>query len=91
MKLFIWERWYVEIQRAKQRVIDEGVEDFRTLMNPNIHYTSPEPEFFEAINNLFRAGTNMWVNARVYQVYPFPSGTLANDLERAVEEFQKVA
>jgi len=83
--------WYAEIERAKQQAKDEGIEDFRTLMNPGIEYTSPSPEFFEAINQLFRAGTNQWVGTKVYDVFPANTESLEDNLARAVEEFKRVA
>ena len=84
-------KWYVEIKRAKEQAKSEGLKDFRTLMDKSIRYDSPTPEFFNAINRLFRSGTNQWVDARVYDVYPSKQESLENNLERAVEEFQKVA
>lgn len=84
-------RWYADIQRAKQQAKDDGVEDFRTLMNPSINYTSPSSEFFQAINKLFQAGTNQWVDSKVYDVYPGKAEPIVDSLERAVEEFQVVA
>lgn len=84
-------KWYEDIEKSKERARTEGVEDFRTLMNPSIQYTSPSSEFFHAINNLFRAGTNQWVNAKVYNVYPAKNESLEDSLARAVEEFQSVA
>jgi phosphoribosylaminoimidazole-succinocarboxamide synthase len=84
-------RWYAEVERAKQQARDEGRPNFRMLMDSSIEYTSPEPEFFDAINNLFRAGTNQWVDARVYDVYLDQDNSMGDDLERAVEEFQEVA
>ena len=83
-------KWYEDIERAKQQAKDNSVEDFRTLMDPNIKYTSPTPEFFEAINTLFRAGTNQWVDAKVYDVYSSKSESLKDNLARAVEEFQEM-
>ncbi|MCP6727600.1 MAG: hypothetical protein KJI69_06335, partial [Patescibacteria group bacterium] len=83
--------WYEDIQQSKERAIDEGVQDFRTLMDPTIEYTSPDAEFFGAINTLFRAGTNQWVNARVYDLYPTRRESLEDNLARAAEEFKKVA
>ncbi len=83
--------WYENIQQSKERAINEGVEDFRTLMDPTIRYTSPGVEFFGAINSLFRAGTNQWVDTRVYDLYPTRRESLEDNLARATEEFQKVA
>jgi len=84
-------RWYAEVGRAKQEARDERRPDFRKLMDSSIKYTSPDPEFFHAINNLFRAGTNQWVDAKVYDIYPGQDNSMEDDLEKAVEEFQKVA
>lgn len=81
--------WYENIEESKEKAKAEGFEDFRVLMDPSIKYLSPSPEFFKAINNLFRAGTNQWVNSKVYKIYP-GNESLDNDLERAVEEFQNV-
>ncbi|MBD3313078.1 hypothetical protein GF345_01415 [Candidatus Woesearchaeota archaeon] len=83
--------WYEDIQKAKKEAKKRGVEDFRTLMDPSIEYVSPSPEFFHAVNNLFRAGTNQWVQAKVYPVYPQHEESLEDNLDRAMEEFQKVA
>jgi phosphoribosylaminoimidazole-succinocarboxamide synthase len=82
--------WYAEIDRAKDYAKEHGVEDFRTVMDPNISYVSPSPEFFEAVNTLFRAGTNQWVGARVYNIFPAKDESIAENLERAVEEFNQV-
>ena len=73
--------WYEEIQKSKLRAKKEGIDDFRKLMK--LEYTSPEPEFFEKLNNLFRASTNPWVDNKYYNIYE-------NKNERAVEEFSKV-
>ncbi len=81
--------WYEDIGKAKDRAIKEGVEDFRTLMNPDIKYVSPSPDFFEAVNTLFRAGTNVWVNSKIYDLYPENDESLEDNLARAVEEFEK--
>lgn len=84
-------RWYDEITRAKQQAVDEGHEDFRTLMNPAITYTSPNPEFFTALNALFQAATNQWVAKPVYSVSPNKGNSLKDDLEKAIEGFNKTA
>jgi phosphoribosylaminoimidazole-succinocarboxamide synthase len=83
--------WYAAIEAAKDRAEKEHVKDFRTLIDPSIKYVSPSPEFFEGINQLFRAGTNQWVASRVYDVYPGKKESLEDSLARAIEEFQKVA
>ncbi|MFH1054071.1 MAG: hypothetical protein V1740_06655 [Candidatus Woesearchaeota archaeon] len=83
--------WYGEIQRAKKQAKDEGVKDFRTLMDQSIQYTSPSAEFFEAANLLFQAATNMWVGRNVYPVYQRSKDSMENNLEKAIEEFGKVA
>ena len=84
-------RWYGDIKASKARAKAEGVEDFRTLMDPSITYTSPTPEFFGAVNTLFRAGTNQWVGADVYRLFPGFGNDRMQNLEQAVEEFRKVA
>jgi len=84
-------KWYADIQEAKKQAKTDGVADFRTLMDPSIEYTSPSPEFFHAINTLFRAGTNQWVDRKVYDVYSGQGNTLEGDLSRAVEDFQRIA
>lgn len=82
--------WYDEIQRAKAAAREQQVANFKELMNPEIRYQSPSAEFFAAINILFRAATNKWVDAAVYDVYPGKNESLSNNLERAIEEFKKV-
>ena len=84
-------KWYAEIQRAKKQAQDEGVDDFTKLMDPSIEYTSPSAEFFEAVNVLFRAATNQWVDARVFEVYNGRHESMEKNLERAVGDFKKVA
>ena len=81
----------VQVRAGKTLPEAEHVEDFRTLMDPSIKYTSPSPDLFNAINNLFRAGTNQWVNAVVYDVYPGKNDSLDDTLARAIDEFQEVA
>ena len=51
----------------------------------------PDPEFFHAINSLFRAATNQWINARVYDIYPGKDDSISDTLERAIEDFQRVS
>ena len=80
---------YVEDQAWQIEAIKEGVKDFRTLMNLDIKYVSPGSDFFEAVNTLFRAGTNVWVNSKVYNLYPEKDESLEDNLARAVEEFEK--
>lgn len=82
--------WYNDIEQAKKDAIAKGVKDFRTLMDPSIEYVSPSEEFFHGVNRLFQAGTNQWVGAKVYEVYP-DDGSLTADLKRATEEFQQLA
>jgi phosphoribosylaminoimidazole-succinocarboxamide synthase len=84
-------KWYDEIQRAKKEAKSRGVADFRTLMNPSIQYVSPSPEFFNGVNTLFRAGTNQWVQAKVYPIFPEHNESLEDNLDRAMEEFQKLS
>ena len=80
-------KWYANINESKRRAREEGHADFRDLMDKTIEYDSPNAEFFHAINNLFRAGTNKWVDAEVYN---FPNADSIDDgLERAVEEFER--
>ncbi|MFH1316849.1 MAG: phosphoribosylaminoimidazolesuccinocarboxamide synthase [Candidatus Woesearchaeota archaeon] len=83
--------WYGEIQRAKKQAKAENVADFRTLMDPSIRYNSPSAEFFEAVNLLFQAATNMWVGRNVYPFYQRSKDSMANNLEKAIEDFGKVA
>lgn len=83
-------KWYAEIERAKIQALEKGVEDFRTLMNPNIQYTSPAPEFFVAYNNLMRSATNQWIGQPLYQSSN-KKDSLPDALDRAAEEFKKVA
>lgn len=80
--------WVAEIKRAKAEAKQNRIEDFRTLMDPEITYVSPNAAFFSAINKLFRAATNQWVGARVYDVYPEKDENIKDSLERAIEEFQ---
>ncbi len=80
--------WVAELERAKKEAEQNGVKDFRTLMNPEIKYNSPSPEFFNGINLLFRAATNQWVDKKVYNLGN--GDTLEDSLQRAIEEFQKV-
>ena len=82
--------WYAEIQNCKKRAKKEGVEDFRTLMDPAIKYTSPSVDFFHAINRLFQAGTNQWINAKVYDPYPGRDDSLEDSLQRAIEDFERM-
>lgn len=82
--------WYEEIQRAKLAAKEQHVANFKDLMNPDVSYISPSVEFFNAINTLFRAATNKWVDTVVYDVYPNKSESLADNLERAIEEFRNV-
>ena len=82
--------WYAEIERAKALAKEKGLKSFRDEMNLDIKYNSPSPEFFHAINALFRAATNQWVDARVFDVHPGRDDSLEDSLDRAVEEFQRV-
>lgn len=82
--------WYEEIRIAKLKAKNQGFDDFRNLMNKEIKYTSPEPEFFEKINLLFQAGTNMWINKKFYNIYENKNESLNDNLNRAVEDFYKV-
>lgn len=84
-------KWYAEIQRAKEQAKDQGAADFRKLMDPNIRHDDLPAEFIHRINRLFQAATNQWVAARVYDPYPGKSDSLSDTLDRAVEDFQKVA
>ncbi len=84
-------KWYADIQASKTYAKEKGVEDFRTVMDPKLAYTSPSPEFFEGVNTLFRAGTNQWVGAKVYDIFPAKDESIGANLERAVEEFKKVS
>jgi len=81
-------KWYADINRAKQQARDEGHADFRDLMDKRIKYTSPPAEFFEATNKLFQAGTNVWVQSKVYDLFPGKDDSLDDQLERAVDLFQ---
>ncbi len=83
-------KWYEDIEKAKEQAKKEGKKDFRDLMDRSIVYISPSPEFFEAINTLFRAGINQWVGARVYRLYQGKRETLEDNLARAVEEFERL-
>jgi phosphoribosylaminoimidazole-succinocarboxamide synthase len=83
--------WYDEIQRAKKQAKDEGVDDFRKLMDPEIKYVSPDAGFFHAVNRMFQAATNQWVDGRVFEPFPGKHEDLRSNLERAIEEFRKVA
>ncbi|MBC8500547.1 MAG: hypothetical protein ISS25_03220 [Nanoarchaeota archaeon] len=80
--------WYADIQRAKEQAKEEGVADFRDLMDKSIEYTSPSSAFFEAINTLFQAATNQWIGERLYSVGS-KEESLEDSLNRAVEEFEK--
>jgi phosphoribosylaminoimidazole-succinocarboxamide synthase len=82
--------WYADIQSAKRVAKKEGHADFHDLMNPNIKYTSPKAEFFQAINKLFQAATNQWVASKVYNPYPTKIESVEDTLNRAVEEFEKI-
>lgn len=82
--------WYDNIQECKERAKEEGVEDFRTLMDPSIKYVSPDAEFFNAVNTLFRAATNQWVGAKVYTPHPGKDDSLEDSLVRAIHDFKKV-
>jgi phosphoribosylaminoimidazole-succinocarboxamide synthase len=75
--------WAAEIDRAKTEARQQGVADFRTLMDPAICYVSPPAEFFERYNALARAFVNHWVEALVY-----PQD---RDLSRRLREFRVVA
>ena len=83
--------WAAEIERAKKQAKEEGKKDFRTLINTAFPYISPSTPFFEAVNTLFQAATNHWVGVRVYQLYSGQKNGMRGDLERAIEEFQRVA
>jgi phosphoribosylaminoimidazole-succinocarboxamide synthase len=83
--------WAAEIDRAKKQAEEEGVKDFRTLMNPEVEYVSPPAKFFEGVNVLFRAATNQWVGAEVYPLFEDKRESLEDNLRRAIEEFRKVA
>ena len=61
--------WVAEIERAKQQAKEEGKKDFRPLMNQNIPYISPRMIFFEAVNRVFQAATNVWVNEKVFSPF----------------------
>lgn len=74
--------WADEIDRAKRAAREQGVADFRTLMDPAVAYVSPPARFFERYNALARAVVNQWVDAAVY-----PED---RDLERRVREFREV-
>ncbi len=80
--------WSSEIERAKKQAKNEHHSDFRRLMNPSVQYISPSADFFTAVNTLFQAATNQWVNSRVYPV--FTSDSLEHAVDRAVEGLQKV-
>jgi phosphoribosylaminoimidazole-succinocarboxamide synthase len=82
--------WAAEIDRAKKQAEQEGVKDFRELMDQAIKYNSPSPEFFQGINALFQAATNQWVGSRLYVTAPGKTDSLEDGLARAIEEFQKV-
>jgi phosphoribosylaminoimidazole-succinocarboxamide synthase len=72
--------WAAEIDRAKAEARAGGVADFRTVMDPAIHYVSPPAEFFERYNALARAFVNHWVGATIY-----PED---RDLSRRLQEFR---
>jgi phosphoribosylaminoimidazole-succinocarboxamide synthase len=74
--------WADEIDRAKRAAREQGVADFRTLMDPAIPYVSPPAQFFNRYNALARAVVNHWVDAAVY-----PED---RDLERRVREVRAV-
>jgi phosphoribosylaminoimidazole-succinocarboxamide synthase len=75
--------WAAEIDRAKRAAREQGVADFRTLMDPAVPYFSPPAEFFARYNALARAFVNHWVDAVVY-----PED---RDLSRRLREFGEVA
>ena len=81
--------WYDEIQRAKAYAKSRRVDDFRTLMNPEITYTLPSEDFFYGINKLFQAATNVWVDKKVYDPFPERNESIENNLEHAIEGFTK--
>ncbi|MBN1114184.1 MAG: hypothetical protein JXA66_02470 [Oligoflexia bacterium] len=82
--------WYEEIQRAKKLARTGGIRDFRTVMDPEIKYISPDAKFFEAVNTLFRAGTNQWVNHKIYNIFPDKNESIRDNLARAVEEISTI-
>lgn len=83
------QEWYEDIQRAKEEAKSKGLPSFKNLLDKSIKYNSPSAEFFEAVNNLFRAGTNQWIGEKVYDVHAGDS--IEDALERAVEDFNKIA
>jgi len=82
--------WYENIIVSKELAKKEGHADFRTLMNKKISYISPDINFFESLNNLFRAATNMWINNKYYNLYSEKNEGLEANLNRAIEDFLKV-
>jgi phosphoribosylaminoimidazole-succinocarboxamide synthase len=74
--------WAAEIDRAKRAAREQGVADFRTLMDPAVPYVSPPAGFFIRYNALARAFVNHWVDAVVY-----PDD---RDLSRRLREFREV-
>lgn len=80
-------KWYEEIQLAKKQAKHEGHDDFRKLMNSDIKYISPEPIFFENVNNVFRAATNQWLAEKIYDIYPSNNESIKDNLCRAIEDF----
>ncbi|MBN1645507.1 hypothetical protein JW868_00540 [Candidatus Woesearchaeota archaeon] len=83
-------KWYADLKRAKAEARESGVEDFRTLMQQVVPPQMPSREFLLAMNTLFQAGTNQWVGAKVYDLYPNKTETTKDNLERAVNEFNHV-
>jgi len=82
--------WYENIILAKEKAKQEGIADFRALMDKNIKYISPQPVFFNSLNNLFRAATNMWINSKYYAIYDNKNENIEDNLDRAIEEFLKI-
>lgn len=71
--------WACEIEIKKKEAIQRGIEDWKSLMT-----TKPDPlppEFFDVMNNLFRAGTNHYTQ---HTFYPD-----ASSLEEAFKEFKR--
>ncbi|HLC81228.1 MAG TPA: phosphoribosylaminoimidazolesuccinocarboxamide synthase [Candidatus Nanoarchaeia archaeon] len=82
--------WTAEIDRAKKAAAEQAVEDFRTLMDPEVQYRSPSAEFFKAVNLLFQAGTNQWLGAGLYKLYHSKNYSTAEALDKAIEDFKAV-
>ena len=84
--------WYEELEKAKRHAREEKIDDFRSVMDPKIKesYRSPSALFFERLNTLFRAGTNQWVGSKVYDVFREKSESIEDNLNRAIEEFQRI-